>query len=200
MTNETQKPDFDEWFYWAQIVIDRLSICIDTYSRPPHEDIFLPERDRQYRNFQAADLLKRLFAVTDESDTPSDSLDELNHHAERVIDGLVLLFRETLRLLPLLSRDMQKLLASPWDSKFPTRIAENLFRGSLSTDGEGIGSGLPENGRLPGVLTELLRREQTGEGRALRHEILGKHMLQDDFTRRWNVLQGSHLRQAGRIE
>ena len=200
MTDETQKPEFDEWLYWAQVVIDRLSICINIYSRPPHEDIFLPERDRQQRNFQTADLLKRLFAVTDGTDTPSDSLDELNHHAERMIDGLTLVFKETVQLLPLLSRDMQKMLRSPWDSKFPTRLAENLFRGSLSSDREGIGSGLPENGRLPEVLANLLKREETGAARVLRQDILGKHALQDDLARRWTVLQGSHLRHAGRIE
>jgi hypothetical protein len=198
--HETHKPEFEEWLYWAQVVGDRLSICVNVYSHPPYEDIFMPEKDRQHRNFQTIDLLKRIEAATDETDTPSDSLTELNHHAERVIDALAMLFAETLRHLPQLSRDMQRLLKSPWQSKFPSRLAENLFRGPLASEDEGIGSGLPEHGRLPGILQTLLKREEKGENRALRQEIMGKHALSPDLARRWTELNSRSLRSAGRIE
>jgi len=199
-SHETHKPEFEEWLYWAQILVDRLGICVNVYSRPPYEDIFMPEKDRQLRNFQTIDLLKRIDALTDETDTPSDSLTELNHHAERVIDGLAMLFKEALQHLPQLSRDMQRLLKSPWQSKFPSRLAENLFRGSLGNDEEGLGTGLPEHGRLPKVLHSMLQREEKGEARTLRQELMGKHSLQDDLARRWTHMNSRSLRSAGRIE
>jgi len=200
MSHETHKPEFEEWLYWAQVLLDRLSICINVYSQPPYEDIFIPEKDRQQRNFQTIDLMKRIEALTDETDTPSDSLTELNHHAERVIDGLAMLFNEALQHLPQLSRDMQRLLKSPWQSKFPSRLAENLFRGSMGNDDEGLGSGLPEHGRLPKILLTILEREEKGDTRTLRQEIMGKHSLQDDLVRRWTDVNSRWLRSAGRIE
>src|ERR1700691_3289585 len=157
--DEKKKPDFDEWLTWANVVVDRLTTCVHVYSKPPHEDIFMPEKERQQRNGQTVDLLRRIHALIDETDTPTDSLTELDHHAERVIDGLTLLFRETLAHLPELSIDMQKLLKSPWHSKWSSRLAEELFRGPGGNDLEGIGSGMPEHGRLPAVITNMLERE-----------------------------------------
>lgn len=200
--DDTQKPEFEEWLYWAEVVIDRLTICVNVYSRPPHEDIFMPEKDIHRRNTQAVDLLKRIHALTDGTDTPSDSLTELDHHAERVIDGLALLFRETLEHLPELSLDMQKLLKSPWHSKFPDRLAENLFRGPLGDEREGVGSGLPEHGRLPEVLHNLLMREQDGDSRMPRQDLASNRPHREDnrVSQQWTDRNSRMLRSAGRIE
>jgi len=200
MTESSPKPQVEEWLHWAQIVIDRLSICVNVYSHPPHEDIFMPEKDRQQRNAQIVDLLRRIHALTDESEMPSDSLTELDHHGERVVDGLALLFKETLQQLPELSLDMQKLLKSPWHSKFSSRLAENLFRGPMGDEQQGIGSGIPEHGRLPEVLANLLEREQIGDGRAPRETHSGEPRREDDVARRWGERNSRMLRSAGRIE
>lgn len=195
------KPDFEEWLYWSNVVIDRLTTCVHVYSKPPHEDIFMPEKDRQHRNAQTINLLKRIHALIDETDTPSDSLDELDHHAERVIDGLALLFKETLEHLPELSMDMQKLLKSPWHSKCAGRLAEELFRGPGGNEMEGMGSGIPEHGRLPSVLANMLENEQVGDGRAARQELLGSSPSREDRTSgRWGEHNSRILRSAGRIE
>jgi len=196
---DSQKPDFEEWLYWSNVVIDRLTTCVHTYSKPPHEDIFMPEKDRQQRNGQTVDLLRRIHSLTDETDTPSDSLDELDHHAERVIDGLVLLFKETLDHLPELSKDMQKLLKSHWHSNCTGRLADELFRGPAGNELEGIGSGMPEHGRLPSVLVNLIESEVTGDDRAPRQEGLGP-LRQDKTSERLTERNSRILRSAGRIE
>ena len=199
--NETPKPDFEEWLYWANVVVDRLTTCVHVYSKPPHEDIFMPEKDRQHRNGQTINLLKRIHALIDETETPSDSLEELDHHAERVIDGVALLFKETLDHLPELSIDMQKLLKSPWQNNCNGRIAEELFRGPAGNEREGIGSGMPEHGRLPEVLVTMLESEQTGDNRSPRQEAMGHApMRRDKTSERWSERNSRMLRSAGRIE
>ncbi len=201
MTAENnQKPETEEWQNWAEIVIDRLTICTNIYSHPPHEDIFMPEKDRQTRKNQVVDLLRRIHTLTDESDPPSDSLTELDHHSERMIDGLALLFKETLQQLPETSVDMQKLLKSSWHSKFSSRIAENLFRGPMGDENQGIGSGMPEHGRLPEVLANLLEREQIGGGRSQHPAQDSVPHREDDATRRRSDRNSRILRSAGRIE
>ena len=150
---------------------------------------------------QTINLLRRIHALIDETDTPSDSLDELDQHAERVIDGLTMLFKETLVHLPELSIDMQKLLKSPWHSKCSSRLAEELFRGPSGNEMEGIGSGMPEHGRLPAVLANMLENEQVGDGRAARQDGLDRSPSRADKTaERWTERNSRMLRSAGRIE
>ena len=51
-------------------------------------------------------------------------------------------------------------------------LASELFRGPMGNEEEGIGTGLPENGRLPEVLQNLLERERIGDGRQPREDII----------------------------
>jgi len=198
---ERQKPDLDEWLHWAQVAIDRLTTCVHIYVKPPNEDIFMRESERQQRNLQTVDLLRRIHALIDESERPSDTVEELEQHGERVIAGLTLLFAETLKHLPQLSTDMQKLLKSPWHSKCSTRLAEELFRGSLGNETEGIGSGHPDHGRLPGVLQTLLEREQSEGTRAPRKAVReGPQRQFDELTRRWGERNSKLLRSGGGID
>jgi hypothetical protein len=198
---DLHKPEFEEWLHWSQVLIDRLCVTLNIYSRPPHEDIFMPERERQERNFQTSDLLKRIYALTDETETPTDSLEELDLHAERVVDGFGVLYREALDLMPQISIDMQRLLKSPWHSKFPNRIADNLFRGVMGDERHGIGSGYPEHGRLPSVLFFLMHREKNGGERLPRHEAFDHEPSRnDDITRRWADRNTRALRTAGSMD
>lgn len=188
-----QKPEFEEWLYWAQVVIDRLTTCVHVYSKPPYEDVFVPDSERQTKNGQTLALLRRVHTLIDETDTPSHSLSEVNDHDEQVIDGLIVLLHETLKRLPGLSTDMQKLLKSPWHSKCTGRLADELFRGPGGHEQEGIGSGHPEHGRLPEALVNLLEREQLGDGRQPR-ELEGPQRRRDLTSRR------SIVGTAGRVE
>jgi hypothetical protein len=198
-----QRPSHEEWLYWAQVVIDRLTTCVHVYSKPPYPDVFIPDSERQKKNGHTLDLLKRIHTLTDESDTPTGSLAEVAHHDERVIAGLALLLRDTLSYLPTLSADMQKLLKSPWHDNYTSRTASELFRGTQSHDQEGIGSGHPEHGRLPEVLYELLEREQIGDQSRRPREALQRQsepQRHDQVQRRWADKNSRFLRSAGRVE
>ena len=171
MTADTQKPSHGEWIEWAQVVVDRLTTCVHTYSRPPYEDVFMIEKERQTKNDAALSLLRRIHALIDESETPTESLGDVARHDERVIDGLSLLFAEAVGMLPSLSSDMQTLLKSEWYDKCNGRIASELFRGPMGDLPQGIGSGYAEQGRLPSVLAGLLERERIGDLRIPRKEL-----------------------------
>ncbi len=204
------KPEQVEWLHWARVALDRLTTCVHVYSHPPHEDVFMAERERLEKNDRTLSLLRRIHTLTDEAETPTGSLKELADHDERVIAGLAVLLRETLSRLPALSSDMQFLLKSPWFDKCNGRLASELFRGPMGNEPEGIGSGYPEHGRLPEALETLLEREETGDCRqpraALhRHDgevgiVDGPQRNDDDIHRRWTDKNSQYLRSAGRVD
>jgi len=205
---DTQKPSHEDWLHWAQVVIDRLTTCVHTYSKPPYDDVFMAEKERQTKNARTVDLLRRIHTLTDDAVTPTDSLADVAYHDERVIAGLTVLLQETLAYLPELSADMQKLLKSPWFDKCNGRLASELFRGSMGNLPEGIGSGYPEQGRLPETLQNLLSRERMGDSRKPR-QALHRHTEQDgtepqrtasNDKRRWADRNSSSLRSAGRVD
>jgi hypothetical protein len=171
MGSETHKPSHGEWLEWAQVVVDRLTTCVHTYSKPPFEDVFMAEKERQEKNASALSLLHRIHGLIDDSETPTESLSDVAHHDERVIAGLVVVIRETVAMLPSLSTDMQKLLKSEWFDNCNGRLASELFRGPMGDLPRGIGSGYPEQGRLPAVLARILERERTGDGREPRRDL-----------------------------
>ncbi|MGE3624175.1 MAG: hypothetical protein AB7H77_09955 [Bdellovibrionales bacterium] len=191
----SHKASFDEWLLWSNVLIDRLTTCVGVYNNPPHEDIFISERHRQQRHGHIATILGRIQALIDETEMPTDSLAELDLHAERVVDGLAVLFRETLECLPEVSIDMQRLLKSPWHSRCSSRLAEELFRGGpLGNEQEGIGSGLAEHGRLPSILKLLIEKERSGETRLSRtddiNEIPQRHNMWSERARILNSAGG----------
>ena len=171
MTDTVWKPSYTEWLDWAQTVVDRLTTCVHTYSKPPYDDVFMADKERQGKNAVALNLLRRLHGLVDDSDTPTESLADVARHDERVIDGLEILMAEMLAMLPTLSRDMQLLLKSEWFDNCSGRSAGELFRGPLGDLDRGIGSGYPEQGRLPAVIAELLERERLGEMREPRKDL-----------------------------
>ncbi len=198
------KPGRGEWIHWAQVVVDRLTTCTRIYAKPPYEDAFMPKEQRAAKKAKTLDLLYRIHTITDEAETPTDSLTDLEHHDERVIAGLAILLAETRDLLPEISADMQILLKSPWIDNCNGRLASELFKGPLGHEPEGIGSGHEKNGRLPASLAELIRQEREGEGRHLREALAGPHAhaprWQDEAYRRWLGHNTKSLRTAGRVE
>jgi hypothetical protein len=213
MGDETQKPSHGEWLDWAQIALDRLTTCVHTYSKPPYDDFFVPEKERQAKNDAALSLLRRIHDLIDQSETPTESLTDVALHDERVMAGLKVLLTETLGLLPVLSADMQKLMKSEWFDKCNGRIASELFRGPMGDLPKGIGSGYAEQGRLPAALVHLIERERVGDGRQPRKELHrhddraggGHHSDQHtkphrqnfDIKRRW---ADKNSRSAGHVE
>ena len=198
----TQKPGIEEWLHWAEVTLDRLSDCVHVYKKPPNNDVFMADAERQHKTDLAVKLLHRIHALVDKTDTPTDSVPDAHGHDEQVITGLALLFGEALEMLPQLSHDMQKLLKSPWMHKFPNKIAEKIFLGA-GDESQGLGSGYPEHGRLPEALMAMIEREQVGDTRHPREDLLnqGEPRRHDaDARQRWAEQNSRFLRTAGRVE
>jgi hypothetical protein len=190
--------------YWTQVVIDRLTTVLQVYKNPPKADVFMPEKEIQSKIAQTADVLRDLHSVTDDSELrathPSETLLETE---ERVIDSILPLFRDVLRRLPNWSNDMQKLLKSPWFENCAGRLANDIFCGPDGRLVEGIGSGQPIHGRLPGQLEDMLERESMGDDRAPREALPPKvvrHMGRTELAKRWGQRNSSYLRSAGRMD
>jgi hypothetical protein len=209
---ETQKPSHEEWLRWAQVVIDRLTTCVHVYSKPPYPEVFITEKERQDKNARTLQLLRSIHTLTDEADTPTDSLADVAHHDERVVAGLAQLLLQAKAALPELSTDMQKLLKTHWFDNCNGRLASELFRGPMGNEPEGIGSGHAEHGRLPLSLDNLFEREKEGDVRQPR-EALHRHKEgrrendgpgpkrhTADAKRRWADRNSSSLRSAGRVD
>jgi hypothetical protein len=199
---EGQKPSHEEWLYWAQIVGDRLMTCIHIYSRPPYRENLISQLDRHTRNAIVIDFLHRLHALTDETVTPTDSLADVAHHDERVVDGLTVLLDEILKHLPRLSADMQTLLKTTWHTRSDSLVANEIFFGPNNALEKGLGSGRPQHGRLPAALNDLLHRERTDERRMPRSALIRTDLPrpQDRSQRRWSDQNSQFLRRAGTVQ
>ncbi|MFA6280713.1 MAG: hypothetical protein WC612_08020 [Bdellovibrionales bacterium] len=200
---ENIKPSYDEWMYWAQVIIDRLTTVAHVYAKPPHSEIFFVEKERQSRLASTTDIMRRLHDLTDEHDfsIPKDEPEERDYE-EKLIAMITPLFYEVMTRLPEWSEDMQKLLNSPWARDCAGRLALILFCGPDGRHAEGIGSGMVENGRLPASLAALLDREEAGGERAPRIEkprFAEKHMRREELANLWSKKNSTFLRSAGRM-
>lgn len=201
---ENIKPSFDEWMYWAQVIVDRLTTVTHIYGNPPHPEVFIAEKERQTKLNDAVAVMRKLHEMTDgyELTTPSTPLDPAQREAS-LIEDLQPVFHAVLERLPTWSSDMQKLMRSPWQNSCAGKIATILFRGPDGRLREGIGSGMVENGRLPEVIAELLDREAAGGERAPRVEkpkAAQNRMRREDIARLWAKHNAAFLRQAGRMD
>jgi len=202
--NEThvQKPSYEEWLYWSQVVIARLTTVVHVYNKPPFTDVFMPENERQMKVSLTVDIIRRLHSLTDDVDFQSTEEAQVAGR-EQVIDNVQPIFRDVLHRLPTFSSDMQSLLKSPWYDKCAGKIANDLFRGPDGRESEGIGSGHPEHGRLPEVLETLLEREIVGGARAPSEEKRPQNaptIRREELARLWGKRNSSFLRSAGRVD
>lgn len=200
---ENIKPSYDEWMYWAQVVIDRLTTITHVYSQPPHPDVFIREKERQEKLSYTVGVMRHLHDLTDEHEMsfPKNAVDTAQRE-----DGLIValqpVFADVLEHLPIWSQDMQRLLKSPWASTCAGKLATILFRGPDGREDEGIGSGMVDNGRLPARLAEMMDREAAGGDRAPRIDkprTAESRMRREDLARLWAKQNSSFLRSAGRI-
>ncbi len=191
---QSQKPPVEEWLHWARVIVDRLMGCVHVYKHA--QDVFMAATERQNKSDTAIKVLQGLYPLLDQGEALEGKADAPEQD-EQVVAGLAPLFEETIKALPWLSADMQKLLKSPWMSHFPSKIAEILFCGN-GNEFEGIGSGHPEHGRLPAALAELLEREQAGESRPAREAVPARHDMERHD--RWVQQNSAFIRSAGRVE
>ena len=199
--NDVQKPSFAEWLYWGQVVIDRLTTIVHVYTKPPHEDAFMADQERLFKATQARDILRRLYTVTDEEEISRPRREGVERYLALVIADLQPLMREVLRRMPAWSNDMQLLLKSPWKDNYNGKVAHFLFGGPPRREAEGIGTGMPENGRLPEVLQVLLEQEALGEQRSTHEAATGDDgQRRSKISRSWGQQNGSFMRSAGRVD
>lgn len=202
--NSIVKPSLDEWMYWTQVVVDRLTTVAHVYGNPPHPDVFMAEKERRKKQTDTLDIMAQLHQLTDawELGMPKNP-EEVALHENALTDGLQSLFKKVLAFLPQASIDMQKLLKSPWVDNCAGKLANLLFRGPANKEREGIGSGYAEHGRLPGVIEDLLDRESSGMARAPREEK-PRHaeplMRREALAKLWSKRNGAFLRSAGRVD
>jgi len=201
---EGLKPSYDEWMYWTQVIVDRLTTVTYVYGNPPHPDVFMPDRERQTKLSLTVDVLRHLHEQTDLNDlhVPHESTDA-GERETRFITALQPLYVDVLRRMPTWSDDMQKLLKSPWYDNCAGKLANILFRGPDGRETEGLGSGYPENGRLPEVIEKLLEREAISDIRAPRIEkprFTDPNMRREELAKLWVKKNSSFLRSAGRMD
>jgi hypothetical protein len=197
--HEAGKPAYDEWMYWTQVVIDRLTTVVHVYNKPPYSDVFMAEQVKQTRIATTVDILRRLHGLTDE-DSTTLPLAQRDAKDEQVIADLQPLLKNVLQELPVFSTDMQQLLKSHWFDNCAGRVANELFKGPNGRLDEGIGSGLPDHGRLPAKLEAMLEREWMGDSRPMRLETPAKADITDrqDVAKLW-AKRNAPLRTTGRI-
>jgi alpha-ketoglutarate-dependent taurine dioxygenase len=201
---DARKPSYDEWMYWTQVIVDRLTTITHVYGNPPHVDVFMAEKERQTKLSDTVAVLRKLHHATDEHELRlPQEFNEAVAHEEQLIAELQILYRDILARLPDWSEDMQKLLKSPWFDQCAGKLAQILFRGPMGSENEGIGSGFAEHGRLPAVIDGLLDREASGIIRAPREEKprhAEKLMRREELARLWAKRNSAYLRTAGRVD
>lgn len=201
---ETRKPSYDEWMYWTQVMVDRLTAIIHAYGHPPYDDAFMAEKERQDKMAQALAAMRYLHELTDnfELSLPKDASD-MAEREETLLQSLAPAFQEILGLMPRWSADMQFLLKSPWATDCIGRAAQTLFRGPDGQLAQGLGTGLAENGRLPEVVATLIDREAAGDDRApraVKPERAPSRMRRAELARLWGRQNSAFLATAGRVD
>lgn len=201
---ENIKPSYDEWMYWTQVVVDRLTTITHVYGNPPHPDVFIAEKERQDKLSATVAVMRSLHDLTDafELSIPKNAVDTGQREAE-LIAHIQPVFATVLERLPQWSNDMQRLLKSPWMNECAGKLAMILFRGPEGRLKEGIGSGMVEHGRLPAQIEEMLDREAAGGERAPRVEkprFADPRMRREEVARLWAKHNSAFLRSAGRMD
>lgn len=199
MQQQIKKPSLSEWVRTGEVLADRLTECVYVYKHNTY--IFMAESERQHKSASIIKILQGLHTLVDEHEVPPELVDNLKESDEQISRSFATLFRETLKILPWVSADMQKLLKSPWMKGFSGKVAETLFFGDGEED-KGIGSGLPEHGRLPAVLARLVEREEVGAFRPKRDVLSRGELRRHDMdpTLRWVEQNSKFLRSAGRVD
>ena len=201
---ETIKPSYDEWMYFTQVVLDRLSTITQIYKEPPHPDAYMREKERQEKLGMTVAVMRQLHTLTDE---PAFGFPKEDHDTTALEEGLIaqlqLVMVDVLAKLPVWSADMQHLLKSPWMQNCAGKTATVLFRGPERREEEGIGSGMVEHGRLSAKLAAMMDLESAGGERAPRVKkpaAARGDMRREDLARLWAKQNGAFLRTAGRVD
>lgn len=197
-----KKPSFDTWLLRADTLSQRLNTIYRVYEDNGQHDKAsrVAIKLSHIHSIMAGQFERHL------SEQPYAVLQRLSAGAQGLEDAqiaiLAAVFLTTLKEFPSISKDMQKLLKSPWQGECNGRLASDLFKGPRGSHNEGIGSGQAIDGMLPMLLEDLLQQEEKGETRATRHSVLTPQERQRwaETARRWAEQNSVHLRRAGQVE
>jgi hypothetical protein len=187
--NWAQKAPFNDWWYWSECLVKRLRTLGDLYKEngeAERGDIANDWAKKLKENCQVPVVAARKGMKTDEQKA------ELKHLEEDAIFKAVEMFRELLVNLPFMSSAIQEFLGVNWqdckyeepnqeeeideDTGLPIRKKKKkgsgdlrvteLFWGPKARQDEGIRTGVPADGGLPGILANLLTAEKTTSSRS----------------------------------
>lgn len=185
----SQRAPFNDWWYWSECLVKRLRTMSELY-RENHEaeraQISSEWSKKLKDNVMVPVMAARKGMKTDEEKA------ELKKLEEKSIMEAAAMFRELLLNLPFMCEAIQDFLGVKWQeckweeegeeeideyTGLPVkkkkkkqgsgdqRITE-LFWGPKARQDEGIRSGKPEDGGLPGILMNLLAAEKSSSSRA----------------------------------
>ncbi|MDE1900701.1 MAG: hypothetical protein KGI37_03520, partial [Alphaproteobacteria bacterium] len=183
-----QKAPFNDWWYWSECLVKRLRTMGDLYRENGENERADQAHDWAKRlkdNCMTPVVAARKGLKTDEQKAEVKKLEET------AIFAAADMFRELLVNLPFMSSAVQDFLSVNWqdckweDPNEPEEIDEDtglpvrkkkkkqtdgriteLFWGPKARQDEGIRSGKPEDGGLPGILMNLLAAEKTTSSRS----------------------------------
>ena len=189
MAGYAQRAPFNDWWYWSECLVKRLRTMGDLYKENGETERASVAQDwakRLKENCMKPVVLARKGMKTDAEKAEVKKLEE------EAIFAAATMFRELLINLPFMSDAIQDFLYITWEdvkwdepntadeideltglpvkkkkkkSSGDGRITE-LFWGPRARQDEGIRSGKPQDGGLPGILTNLLTAEKTASSRA----------------------------------
>ena len=185
----SQKAPFNDWWYWSECLVKRLRTLGDLYkdnNEAERGDQAIEWAKRLKDNCLTPVIAARKGLKTDEQKAEVKKLEE------EAIFAAAEMFRDLLVNLPFMSSAIQDFLYIDWQdckwddesdkeefdeltglpirkkkkkSSGDQRVTE-LFWGPKARQDEGIRSGKPEDGGLPGILTNLLMAEKTTSSRS----------------------------------
>jgi hypothetical protein len=183
-----QKAPFNDWWYWSECLVKRLRTMGDLYKEngeAERADTAIDWAKRLKDNCMTPVVAARKGLKTDEQKAEVKKLED------DAIFNAAIMFRELLVNLPFMSSALQDFLGINWqdckweeekkeeevdpDTGLPirkkkkkgsgdARITE-LFWGPKARQDEGIRTGAPADGGLPGILNNLLMAEKTASSR-----------------------------------
>ncbi len=185
----SQKAPFNDWWYWSECLVKRLRTIGELYrenGEAERGETAVSWMKKLKENCMVPVVAARKGMKTDEQKA------EIRKLEEEAIFNSAHMFRELLVNLPFMSSAVQDFLGLDWrDCAWPDpneveeideltglpikkkkkkgsgdqRVSE-LFWGPKARQDEGIRSGKPEDGGLPGILNNLLLAEKTTSSRS----------------------------------
>jgi hypothetical protein len=169
MRETRSKSTYDVWQGWAKALQQQLKLVDSVYADNKEEGaeiVAILERLRLFIDpvANASELAQQNYDV-------KGSLAKLYLLALNMLEGV---FRDTLRILPQVSEDMQRLLDSPPLGICKGRLASDIFKGPHGTENFGIGRGVSdEAGYIAHALAKLLDELEIGGEPYLREGLAG---------------------------